>query len=186
MPRAHGDSLQVSLLRGINVGGANRIGMAPLRALYESAGCRDVVTHLQSGNVVLRDERSPNVVSEAIEAAIRRELGLTIRVLGRTHTELRKAIEADPFPAADRGHRHVVFLSGEPKAGTDARLAEAATGNEAAVLVGREVHLLLPDGMGRTKLSQALVERRLGVVATARNWRTVTRLLELSAPDAAS
>ncbi len=158
--------------------------MQQLRQLYEGLGCRDVTTHLQSGNVVLRDDRSPEAVAAVAEAAIRRELGLDVRVIGRSHRDLARAVAADPFPAADRSHRHIIFLVGPPDRENVGRLDGAATGREAAVVVGSEVHLLLPDGMGRAKLSAALVERRLGVAGTARNWRTVTRLVELSGGEA--
>ncbi|MFL5680981.1 MAG: DUF1697 domain-containing protein [Chloroflexota bacterium] len=171
---------QVSLLRGINVGSAKRIAMAQLREIYESIGCRDVMTHLGSGNVVLRDGRAPEEVSSAAEEAIHRVLGIDVRVVGRTADEIAAAVAADPWPDADRDHRHVVFLSARPDRAGVAALEDAATGGEAARLVGRDVHLLLPNGIGRTKLSQGLVEKRLGVVATARNWRTVTRLAELA------
>jgi uncharacterized protein (DUF1697 family) len=172
---------QVSLLRGINVGSAKRIGMAELRAIYESIGCADVTTHIASGNVVLRDARPPDEVSKEAERAIRAALGMDVRVVGRTGAELAAVVAADPWPDADRDHRHVVFLSDVPGRAVVAGLEDAATGGEAALVIGREVHLLLPNGTGRTKLSQALVEKRLGVVATTRNWRTVRRLAELAA-----
>ncbi|HKG57856.1 MAG TPA: DUF1697 domain-containing protein [Candidatus Limnocylindrales bacterium] len=177
--------LQISLLRGINVGGNRRIAMQQLRPVYESIGCRDVATHLQSGNVVLRDERTPDQVSEAAETAIQRDLGLDVRVIGRTAREVAATVAADPWPEADRDARHVVFLSRAPDAGAVAALRDAAAAGEAAELVGRDLHLLLPHGSGRTKLSQGLIERRLRVVATARNWRTVTKLAELTAGDGA-
>jgi uncharacterized protein (DUF1697 family) len=171
---------QVSLLRGINVGGRTIIAMSRLRTLYEALGCRDVDTHLQSGNVILRDARSPDAVSRAAAAAIRAELGLDVRVLGRTHEQLVRILATDAFPGADPNDRHVVFLSGTLKADAKRLLAEAESGREKAAVAGHEIHLLLPDGVGRAKLSQALIERRLGVTATTRNWRTVTRLEELS------
>jgi uncharacterized protein (DUF1697 family) len=91
----------VSLLRGINVGGHNLLSMARLRALYEALGCEDVATYLQSGNVVFRRARNPAGVGRGVERAIKRELGLDIRVLDRSHPDLTEIIEADPFPGAD-------------------------------------------------------------------------------------
>ena len=82
------DHRHVSLLRGINVGGHNLISMARLRALYVTLGCEDVETYLQSGNVVFRRDRDPAGVGRGVERAIKRELGLDIRVLDRTHAEL--------------------------------------------------------------------------------------------------
>ena len=87
----------VSLLRGINVGGNNLISMARLRALYQALGCEDVETYLQSGNVVFRRTRDPAGVGRGVERAIKRELGLEIRVLDRTHAALAAIVTADPF-----------------------------------------------------------------------------------------
>src|SRR5215212_8754327 len=97
-PRPGDRALQASLLRGINVGGNKRIAMQQLREIYESIGCRDVGTHLQSGNVVLRDDRTPDEVSKLAERAIRRELGLDVQVVGRTADQLAAAVAADPWP----------------------------------------------------------------------------------------
>src|SRR6478735_11142754 len=96
-----------SLLRGINVGGHNLVSMARLRALYETLGCEDVTTYLQSGNVVFRHARNPASVGRGVERAIKRELGLDIRVLDRSHADLAAVIGADPFPGADPS-RHLV------------------------------------------------------------------------------
>jgi uncharacterized protein (DUF1697 family) len=173
---------QVSLLRGINVGGRNRVAMARLRAIYERLGCRDVTTYVQSGNVVLRADDDPADLSERAVAAIGLELGLDIQVLGRTHDNLARIVADDPYPNADPIHHHVVFLSGSPRPEGLVALADAAADGEAFTATDREIHLLLPDGAGRSKLGPALIERRLGVVGTARNWRTVSQLHDLSRP----
>lgn len=171
---------QASLLRGVNVGGHNRVAMTSLRALYDGLGCTDVETYVQSGNVVFASPLDPDRIRLDVEAAIRREFGLEIRVLGRSHEELERIVATDVFSGADPAWRHVVFLSEALPPETAEALREAASGNEEVIVAGREIHLHLPDGMGRTKLSQALIERRLKVVATARNWRTVTRLRDLT------
>lgn len=174
---------QASLLRGVNVGGHNRVAMTSLRALYEGLGCTGVETYVQSGNVVFSSPLDPDRIGFDVEGAIRREFGLEIRVLGRTHRELERIVAADAFAGADPASRHVVFLSEALPPETADALRDAASGREEVVVAGREVHLHLPDGMGRTKLSQALIERRLRVIATARNWRTVTRLRDLTEPS---
>jgi uncharacterized protein (DUF1697 family) len=170
----------VSLLRGINVGGHNLVSMARLRALYEALGCEDVATYLQSGNVVFRRDRDPAGVGRGVERAIKRELGLDIRVLDRTHADLAAIVEADPFPKADPSRRVVMFLAGPPGTEIAREIEHVTLGPDEARLIGREVHLHCPDGIGNSKLPGLLSERRLGVTATARNWRTVSRLFELS------
>lgn len=170
----------VSLLRGINVGGHNLIPMTRLRGIYEALGSQDVETYLQSGNVVVRSDETPEALAGNVERAIARELGLDIKVLARTHAELQAIVSADPFPDTDPSRRLVMFLSDAPAADKAAEFARVTSGPDEAILLGREMHLHCPNGIGRTKLIQLLSDRRLGVTATARNWRTVTRLLELS------
>lgn len=171
----------VSLLRGINVGGHNLVPMARLRAIYESLGCEDVTTYLQSGNVLFRRSRDPAGVGDEVEAALRRELGLEVAVLGRTHTDLERIVAADPFPDAEPNRRFVLFLSGRPAAAIGRDLGEVTSGPDRAILIGREFHYHCPNGIGNSKLPGMLSDRRLGVTATGRNWRTVTALLEQSA-----
>jgi uncharacterized protein (DUF1697 family) len=170
----------VSLLRGINVGGHNLIPMARLRAIYEGVGCEHVETYLQSGNVVYRRKRGPGGVAAEVEAAIRAEFGHEVRVLGRTHAALERIVAADPFPDAEPVRRLVLFLESAPAPAIAHDLGRVTSGRDEAILIGEEFHLHCPDGIGNTKLLGLLSERRLGVVATGRNWRTVTRLLELS------
>jgi len=170
----------VSLLRGINVGGHNLVAMARLRGIYESIGCEDVTTYLQSGNVLFRRSR-PGAVGAEVGGALRRELGLEVKVLSRTHADLARIVAADPFPGAEPNRRFVLFLSGHPAAAIARDLGEVASGPDRAILVGREFHLHCPDGIGNSKLPGLLGDRRLGVTVTGRNWRTVTALLEQSA-----
>ncbi len=171
---------RVSLLRGINVGGHNLVPMAKLRAIYESLGCEDVQTYLQSGNVVYRRTRAPTHVEAEVEAAMQAELGLAVRIVGRTHRELARIIAADPFPDAQPTQRLVLFLESAPAASVARELERVTVGGDEAILIGREFHLHVPDGLARTKLTGLLSDRRLGVAATGRNWRTVTNLLEMS------
>ena len=170
----------VSLLRGINVGGHNLVSMARLRALYEALGCEDVTTYLQSGNVVFRRDRDPAAVRRGVERALKRELGLDVRVLDRTHADLAGIVESDPFPGTDPSRRLVMFLSARPGSEIAREIAHVKLGPDEARLIGGEIHLHCPDGVGDSKLPGLLSERRLGVTATTRNWRTVGRLRELS------
>ncbi|MGH2464336.1 MAG: DUF1697 domain-containing protein [Candidatus Limnocylindrales bacterium] len=173
---------QVSLLRGINVGGHNKISMGRLRAIYEQLGCREVTTYVQSGNVVFASDDDPAVISGQAEAALEDEMGSTIRVLGRTHPDLGRIVGEDPYPDAEPTQHHVVFLSGPARPAALASIVAAAVDGEQLVATDGEIHLFLPNGLGRSKIPLALTERRLGVVTTARNWRTVRTLHELSRP----
>jgi len=170
----------VSLLRGINVGGNNKIPMARLREVYESVGCSDVATYLQSGNVVFRRTAPTNAGAE-VAAVLKRDVGLDIAILDRTHDELVRIMADDPFPTADPSKRVVVFLSDALTAAQVAELSTIATGRESLTARSRELHLHCPDGLGRSKLAVAVGKKQLGVVATARNWRTVSALVALSA-----
>lgn len=175
--------LHVSLLRGINVGGHAKVPMAWLRTAYESVGCADVKTHLQSGNVVFRRVTAPAEVGGEVAQLIKAELGFEPAILHRTHEELAAIVADDPFPEADPSRRLVVFLSTPLSAEAARSLDDMSTERETLLVGPRELQLNLPDGIGRSKLAEALAKKRLDAVATARNWRTVTKLVELSAPQ---
>lgn len=169
----------IVLLRGINVGGKARIAMPALRELAQQIGFTDVATYVQSGNLVLDSPLEPAAVADAIGFALQQATGLDIGIVTRTAAEWRKVIAANPFPeaAADGKTLHVTFLS-EPAGAVDVDSAAFAT--EAFQVVGREVYMFLPGGIGRSKLAAAL-ERAASrdVVATTRNWNTVLALGEL-------
>lgn len=174
----------IALLRGINVGGAKKVPMAQLRALCEQQlGWSDVKTYVQSGNVVFSapEDSEPRALADALEAAIGAEFGFDSLVTVRTRDELAAIVEANPLGAsvAEGKFFHVTFLSDAP----DPDLLTRAAPNpapEAYALIGRELYLATPDGMGRSLLARALSERALRVRATSRNWRTVVTLLELA------
>jgi uncharacterized protein (DUF1697 family) len=174
----------VSLLRGINVGGRTLIRMDRLRAVYESLGLAAVRTHLQSGNAVFREEGTDTAqLKVKLEDAIEGSVGFRPAVLVRTAAELAQAVARNPFPQqgeADPSHLLVMFLAETPDAAASHRLAEAMFGREAFRLSGRELYLHYPDGIGRSKLTNAVIEKRLETVGTARNWNTVTKLLEMT------
>jgi len=156
--------------------------MAWLREAYDQLGCADVTTYLQSGNVVFHRDRAPDEVGAELSAVIEKEMGFAIAVLDRTHAELAALLADDPFPDTDPSRHLVVFLSRALDAAESDDLAALATGRESLVVGSRELHLSCPDGIGRSKLAEAASRKRKDVVATARNWRTVTQLCELSAP----
>ncbi len=171
----------IVLLRGINVGGRNQLPMKALVALLESVGCSDVSTYIQSGNVLLESQETNRaVLCDRIAAAIAEQFGFAPRVQAMTVSELRSIAAANPFPDAvsEPKSLHVSFLSGTPEADLDAMRAIAAP-SEAFVLTESAFYLHAPQGVGRSRLA-ANVETLLGVEATARNWRTVTKLVEMA------
>ncbi|QLH21101.1 DUF1697 domain-containing protein [Streptomyces sp. Rer75] len=178
---------QVALLRGINVGSGRKFPMARQRALMAELGFEGVTVHLQSGNIVFADPGDPpERTARTLEDAFAADLGFSVPVMVRTRDELAAVVAANPYPAAVAEPKtlHVVFLSDVP---TDTSALDALNAlNTAAYapdefrLVGREIYLHLPGGLGRSKLAAKLTNPRLGVTATARNWNTVTKLLALA------
>ena len=172
-----------ALLRAINLGSRNKIAMPDLRRLFEDGlGATDVATHVQSGNVVFRlAERSPAKVEAAIEKRIADGLGLDIKVLVRSKAQLEKVVTASPFAAtADVTKLHVTFLVDKPAADRVAAVDPSPFLPDEFAVIGREVHLHVPNGYGRTKLNNAFFEKKLAQPATTRNWRTVTTLAEMT------
>jgi uncharacterized protein (DUF1697 family) len=173
----------VALLRGINVGGRQRVSMEQLRALFVSLGHESVTTYVQSGNVVFRSATDdPAELAAGIERRIAQELDLSVSVLTRRARDLASVMQGNPFleRRADPSKLHVTFLGDAPDASAVARLDAARFQPDELVVVGREVYLHCPGGYGRTKLTNTFFEERFGVIATTRNWRTVTKLVELS------
>ena len=174
----------ISMLRGVNVGGHNRIKMDELRALYESLGLRDVQTYIQSGNVVFRTEqRELTRLANRVENGIERSFGFRPYVIVRTISELRDVIARNPFAARDGidpSKLLVTFLASDP--GLEARdnILRIKADPEELRLDGRELYIYYPNGMARPKLSWALVEKTLKTSGTGRNWNTVKKLLEIA------
>jgi len=176
---------QVVLLRGINVGGHNRVGMAPLRDLLTGLGHEHVRTLLQSGNVVLTSKATGTELERSLELAIAGELGVEPRIVVRTVDELAAVVQRDPFgDVADQPKLYQVSFLSEPLAPAVARELEAAdVAPERVAVHGREIYAWHPGGVQRSPLVKLLADKRLGVAATARNWNTVTKLLELARAD---
>lgn len=171
----------VGLLRGVNVGGRNRVPMKELVALVEALGGRRVRTYIQSGNVIF--DAPPELrqrAATALAEAITERFGVTTPVVLRTAGELADVVGGNPYLAedADEGTLHVGFLAEPPRpenvATLDPRRSDEFT------LVGREIYLRCPNGVARSKLTNAYFDSRLGTVSTMRNWRTVRKLLELA------
>jgi len=174
----------VVLLRGVNVGGANRLAMSDLRDLVGGLGHSEVVTYIQSGNVVLKSPRDDRAaVAAEICEGIRSTFGLTVSAILRTLDELRAAVAANPFRAeaeVDATRVHITFLSAVPEADRAAQLEPDRFGPERFALVGSDLYLHYPNGAGRSKMNLEYFEKRLAVRGTARNLNTVAKLIELA------
>jgi uncharacterized protein (DUF1697 family) len=156
--------------------------MPRLREALEEAGYEDVATYVQSGNVVLSSSDSATKVARAVERLVEKEFGLKIPVVVRTRAQLAKVVERDPLAkvAKDPKRYQVSFLEKKPSAELVRKLEEAAAPTERVVADGREIYAWHPEGVARSKLWAMLAGKGLGVTATARNWTTVTKLLELA------
>ena len=154
--------------------------MAELRTLLEDAGYEDVRTHLQSGNVLLSSALSARKLEAQLERQLAKGLGFDVRVLVRTRAELVKVVQHDPFgEVASNGSRYLVTFLDERLPAKAARELEAAdVAPEQVVVRGREVYAWHPGGLQRSPLAQLVAAQTPGV-STARNWNTVTKLLEL-------
>lgn len=172
----------LALLRGINVGGANKVPMRDLRALLEDLGYENVRTYLQSGNVLLdgRSATSRKLATE-IEDAISNAFDLTIPVIVRTQRELEHVATGNPWPTegVKPSSLHVMFLAGSASAKAVKTLDFDRSPPDEFNVKGREIFLRFPNGSGRSKLTIDYFERKLGTQATARNWNTVVKVLEL-------
>jgi uncharacterized protein (DUF1697 family) len=173
----------VALLRGINVGSHRRVSMPRLREVLEAAGYEDVVTLLQSGNIVLEASGAPAQLATELEALIARELGVDPLVVVRTAKELASVVARDPFGDLVENPKlyQVSFLSAKPKAAAVRAIEAAAAEPERVVFDGREAYASYPGGMQNSALARLLTDKKLGVTATARNWNTVLKLADLSA-----
>jgi uncharacterized protein (DUF1697 family) len=174
----------ISMLRGVNVGGHNPIKMEALRALYESIGFEDVQTYVQSGNVIFRArQKNLPALTSKIQDAIERAFGFRPAVLVRTTDELKTAVAANPFAGRrniEPGKLLVTFLAAEPGPESQSVLDGLKRHPEELHLKGRELYIYFPNGAGKSKLPWSAVEKLLKVQGTARNWNSVTKMLEIA------
>jgi uncharacterized protein (DUF1697 family) len=174
----------ISMLRGVNVGGHNQIKMDALRTLYESLGFDDVQTYVQSGNVIFRaGQKNPAALATRIQDAIERAFGFRPAALVRTTHELKTAVAANPFAGRrniEPGKLLVTFLAAEPGPECQLVLDGLKRHPEELHLKGRELYIYFPNGAGKSKLPWSAVEKLLKVQGTARNWNSVTKMLEIA------
>jgi uncharacterized protein (DUF1697 family) len=173
----------VALLRSVNIGGRGRLAMNELRDSFARLEYGDIVTYIQTGNVLFdaRSKSETSVVS-AIEERLAQDFGDAPAVIIRTVPDLLRIGSASPYAkkGADPARHHVTFLAQRPQQKAVTSLALPPSGRDELVIDGREVYVHTPDGYSNSKLTGTLLERRLGVLSTTRNWNTVTKLCELA------
>ena len=172
---------QIVLLRGVNVGGHAKLPMARLREILDDIGCTDVATYVQSGNAVVSSDLGAAELAEAVEAAIEDAMGFRPRALVRRRSDLVRVLKHNPYPDTEDKFLHVGFLSKKPTTKALATLDGLDLEPEGFTLAGTEIYLNYVNGAGRSeKLGKVPFEKRLDVAMTARNLRTVAKLVELS------
>ena len=170
----------VALLRAVNLAGYNKVGMADLKALLIGLGFEDAQTLLQSGNIVFTGgNKTTASLEQALQRAAAKQLELETDFFVRTAKEWQAIVDANPFPREatdDPSHLLAVILKDEVSAANVTALQKAIVGREVVRAKGRCAYIVYPDGIGRSKLTTAIIEKKLGTRGTARNWNTVLKL----------
>lgn len=170
--------MYIALLRGINVGGKNRVPMPELEECFRGLGATEVRSYIQSGNVVFRRSTVPERAE--VEAALNASFGLNLPVVIRTGEEMARVEADNPYPEAEASQLQVFFLGDLPEATKVAGLDPQRSPGDRYQVFGREIYAHCPNGFGRTKLGIDYFERKLGTMATARNWNSVRTLRDWS------
>jgi uncharacterized protein (DUF1697 family) len=176
----------VSLFRAINVGGNAKVSMAALKELHESLGLTKVATYLQTGNVVFDSpdlDLDPDQLAARLSLEFEKKFGFPTTVMVRTAAELAEIFDKNPFreqPEKLSKWVVVLFLTGHPTESAIADLRKSYTGPEEIRVIGREMYAYYTNGIGTSKLSNSLIEKKLKTSGTGRNWNTVTKLLEMT------
>jgi uncharacterized protein (DUF1697 family) len=180
---ASDSSTYLALLRGINVGGKRKVPMDALSRVFSEAGAGSVRTYIQSGNVVFSSiPEDPSALAARLSAMIGERFGFPVPVVLRSRDEIARMVQENPYieEGADPDTLHVLFLADLPRPDLVRALDGFRSPPDAFLVQGREVFLRLPDGVARTKLTNAFFDAGLKTVGTMRNWRTVLRLRELT------
>ena len=173
----------VALLRGINVGGHRTVAMSDLRDLFDDLGFTGVKTLLQSGNIIFdARRRSTTRLEDLLEKETAKQFGLATNYLVRSATEFKKIVSDNPFAGeakSDPSHLVVMFLKQSPRAGSLDELRASLHEPESLRCKGKQLYIVYSKGIGRSKLTGTLLERKLRTVGTARNWNTILKLNRL-------
>jgi uncharacterized protein (DUF1697 family) len=174
----------IGLLRAVNLAGINRVAMADLRQMLTTLGMEDGQTLLQSGNVVFRSKvASPTKLERLLEEGAAKHLGVKTEFFIRSSDDWKALIAANPFPAEardDPGHLLMLCLKTAPERASVTALQNAVVGREVVKAKGQQAYIVYPDGVGRSRLTTLLIEKKLETRATARNWNTVLKLHALA------
>jgi uncharacterized protein (DUF1697 family) len=174
----------ICMLRGVNVGGHNKIKMDALRALLESMKLKSSQTYVQSGNVVfLSEEKDLEGLSKRIQDAIQRKFGFSPDVVLRSAADVRRVIEKNPFSGrkdVEAAKLLVCFLAEKPSKTARESLGKVDARGEELHFQGNELYIYFRNGVGQTKLSWSALEKALDSAYTGRNWNTVTKLFEMA------
>ena len=174
----------ISILRGINVGGYNKIKMDALKQLYSESGFRNIQTYVQSGNVIFQnDPVSPHELMKKIEDKIVEKLGFKISVIVKEYPELKQIAADNPFindNNKDVSYFHVTFLSEKPDESKFKTISEGSYKPDELYLIDKAIYLYCPNGYGNTKLTNNFFENKLKVIATTRNWKTTMELINIA------
>lgn len=175
----------ISMLRGINVSGQKKIRMADLKKLYEELKLKEVITYIQSGNVIFKtaEKNTDEKIAALIEKAIQKKYGFEVPVIVRSAAEMNDAIKNNPFikNKNEPERIYISFLSEIPSEDLVAAIQKTDFSPERFMISGKEIYLHVPNGYGNSKLSNNFFEKKLNVKATTRNWNTVNKLAELAA-----
>jgi uncharacterized protein (DUF1697 family) len=172
----------IAFLRGINVSGQKLIKMEELRKLFESMKLKNVASYIQSGNVVFEAPGEPKALLKKIKNGIHKTFGFDVETVLRTDKEIAAVVKNDPFKKSkgiDYKKVYVAFLSEEPSREAKAEFDYKGDDVEALHLKGKELYILYTEGMGKAKFTHNYIERKLKITATARNWNTVNKMLEM-------
>ena len=174
----------ICMLRGVNVGGHNKIKMDALKALCVSLKLKDPQTYVQSGNVIFStEENNLAKLGTRIQDAIERKIGFRPNVMLRTAAEMRKVVARNPFAkrsGIEPGKLLVNFLAADPGKESREKALAIKIGPEELHLIGREAYIYFPNGQGRSKFPWPAIERTLGTSGTGRNWNSVTKMQEIA------
>ena len=174
------EARRIALLRGVNVGGKNKMAMSALCAVFEAAGCAEAESYIQSGNVVFRSGLADAELQERLAAAVEARFGFAVPVMVRSVEEMQAALRANPFAEVAEERLAVMFLRDRPAAEALGRLETERFLPERFAVVGAEIYLDMPNGQGRSKMTTAYFDSRLKTVGTVRNLKTVRTLIGMA------
>lgn len=176
--------IHIAMLRGVNVGGHNRIKMDQLRESLTGVGLRQVTTYIQSGNIVFESGKlKTSNLADTFEKKILEDFGISALIVVRSAKEMEAVVASNPFGTdkhLDPSRLHVIFLAEPPATAAALELKSLTSKPDLSQLAGREIYLYLPNGMSQSSLWNSPMERRLLKRATTRNWKTVTTLHKMA------